>query len=376
MNRALLFSCLLPLTLNFANESPVLKTQINAKQQSDISIYLRDLEELGYCVIPNVISRTETEFLYQRVWHEYIEKAWPNCRMDDRSNWKETFPMHNELGIFSGSAGQTQVMWDLRQDPRIVRVSAQIWNTSELIVSMDGLSFMCPPEIREEGRQDSWPHVDQAIMRGQEGVAHSNNPPANFVSESSLKTQPFTIQGQFLFEDSFDGDGGFYCIPRSHHRFNEFAPNLEALSTLDLPRKEKSEVKHAYLMGFFARSFDETGNPYASKQVAASKGSLILWDSRTVHWNQRATKDRPNPRVRMVGYLCYVPKARLTGEGRDLRRKAFETGASTGHNPAWPQLKITKNVIREEFLRYLEDSSYVQPKIHLTPLGEALLGLK
>jgi hypothetical protein len=40
--------------------------------------YLKDLEELGYCVIPEVISTSETEMLYSRVWHEFIEKAWPN----------------------------------------------------------------------------------------------------------------------------------------------------------------------------------------------------------------------------------------------------------------------------------------------------------
>jgi hypothetical protein len=77
----------------------------------------------------------------------------------------------------------------------------------------------------------------------------------------------------------------------------------------------------------------------------------------------------------MVGYLCYVPKARLTDEGRARRKEAFETGISTGHNPAHPMLKPTKGRIREEFMPYLEDASYTQPKIHLTPLGESLLGL-
>ena len=193
-----------------------------------ISSCLKDLEELGYCVIPQLLSAPETELLYERVWHEYIEMAWPNCRMDDRSNWKEAFPIHNRYGIFAGPAGQTQVMWDLRQDPRIVAVFAEIWNTRDLIVSMDGLSVMCPPEIRD-GYFKPWPHVDQVILRRQDNVAHNNNPPIDFISESSLKTKPFTIQGQFLFEDSFEGDGGFYCIPKSHLKFNEFAPQLEAI---------------------------------------------------------------------------------------------------------------------------------------------------
>lgn len=350
--------------------------QPSSEDHADVPSYLKDLEELGYCVIPQVLSASETELLYQRVWHEYIEKAWPNCRMDDRSNWKEAFPMHNKVGIFAGPAGQIQVMWDLRQDSRIVDLFARIWNTNDLIVSMDGLSLMCPPEIRE-GHYELWPHVDQAILTRQDNVAHNNNPPIDFVSESSLRTKPFTIQGQFLFEDSFDGDGGFYCIPKSHLKFKEFAPKLEALDALEMSRDEKKKARIDYVQDFFGNGTDESGNPYCMKHITAPRGSLILWDSRTVHWNQHASKDRPhsdNPKVRMVGYLCYVPKTRLTNEIRAFRSKIFEMGVSTGHNPAYPEIKTTNDHIRPGFERYLEDPGYTQPKINLTPLGESLLG--
>ncbi|HEY2809960.1 MAG TPA: phytanoyl-CoA dioxygenase family protein [Rhabdochlamydiaceae bacterium] len=333
---------------------------------SEKPAHLKDLEELGYCVIPHVLSSEETESLYQRVWHEFIEKAWPSCRMDDRSNWKDAFPMHNKWGIFCGPAGQIQVMWDLRQDPRIVDVFAQIWNTNELIVSMDGLSFMCPAEIREH-YLEPWPHVDQFILRRQDNVAHNNSPPIGFVSESSLKTGPYTIQGQFLFEDSFEGDGGFCCIPKSHLKFPEFSPELEALD------RQVYVSTSGYLHNFFSHSVDESGNPYTPKQITAPRGSLILWDSRTVHWNQFPRKDRSYPKVRMVGYLSYVPKARLSNEDKALRRKAFEAGVSTGHNPAYPELKFTKDHMGKGFEHYLEDSIYTQPKIQLTPLGESLL---
>ena len=185
-----LFLCLAPI---FTNAQSSLEEE---EQQSLIPSYLKDLEEQGYCVIPQMFSPSETELLYQRVWQEYIEKAWPSCKMDDRSNWKDAFPRHNLYGVFAGPAGQTQVMWDLRQDVRIVDAFAQIWNTDDLIVSMDGLSIMCPPEIRE-GYFEPWPHVDQAVLRRHDNVAHNNTPPIDFVSESLLKTQPFTIQGQF-----------------------------------------------------------------------------------------------------------------------------------------------------------------------------------
>lgn len=338
-----------------------LSTALNAHS------YLDDLEEQGYCVIPEVLSAEEAKQLYERVWHEFIEKAWPKCKMNDRSNWKEEFPQHNKMGIFPGPAGQTQVMWDLRQDPRIVDVFAKVWNTKNLVVSMDGMCFMCPPEIRE-GFIEPWMHVDQAVMR-LKGSAHSNHPPMGFVSESSLKTQPYTVQGQFLFEDSFEGDGGFYCIPKSHLRFEEFAPQLEIIDEQSEPGNPKRIAKNQFLEAFF-------GDAYCKKHVTAPKGSLILWDSRTIHWNQHGSADRSCPKVRMVGYLCYVPKARLSEEDKVVRKEAFEKGVSTGHNPVHPQLKYSDKHIREGFEQYLEDPSYVQPHIHLTPLGESLLGVQ
>lgn len=338
--------------------------------------YLKDLEEQGYCVIPQLLSNSETEQLYQRVWHEFIEKAWPNCTMSDRSNWEESFPKHNKMGIFAGPAGQTQVMWDLRQDPRIVEIFARVWNTNDLIVSMDGLSFMCPPEIRE-GHFEPWPHVDQFILRRGDNVAHNNNPSLGFISESPLKTQPYTIQGQFLFQDSFDGDGGFYCIPKSHLRFTEFAPRLETIMEEITINTERRKARTEFLEGFFGT--DPSGNLINTRHITAPRGSLILWDSRTIHWNQHPSKNRPyqdHSKVRMVGFLCYVPKARLTEEGRTRRKEAFEQGVSTGHNPSYPELKNSKDHIYKEFEQYLEDPLYVQPKIHLSRLGESLLGIE
>lgn len=369
---------LLAATIAHAQTLPEDVNTASKEQAPFIASYLQDLEELGYCVIPNILSTVEAELLYQRVWHEFIEKAWPNCKLNDRSNWNESFPMHNKKGVFAGPAGQIQVMWDLRQDPRIVDVFAKVWNTNDLIVSMDGMSLMCPPEIRE-GNIVPWPHVDQRILRRQNNEAYGDGPPVDFVSESLLKTQPYSVQGMFLFEDSFEGDGGFYCIPKSHLIFNEFAPQLETISAISTSGDELVKIRNEFLEEFFEGRRDESGNPYCKKQIEAPRGSLILWDSRTIHWNQHANKDRPysdNPKVRMVGYLCYVPKSRLLDEGRRLRISAFENGISTTHSPNNCIIRPTKGFIHQEFMEYLEDPSYIHPKINLTALGESVLGIR
>ncbi len=369
-----------PSTQSICTNKPTSKNKLNVTEKIENYInhsFLKDLEEQGFCVIPRVLSSIETKHLYERVWHEFIEKAWPNCKMDERGNWKETFPMHDKSGIFTGPAGQIQVMWDLRQDPRIVNIFAQIWNTQDLIVSMDGLSLMCPIEIRE-GSIDPWPHVDQAVLRRQDNCAHSNNPPEGFESESSLVTKPYTIQGQFLFEDSAEGDGGFYCIPKSHLKFSEFAPKLEAINELNISRDKKRQMRKNVINEFFDLNFKDSEKPYSNTHIQAPKGSLILWDSRTIHWNQHANKDRTlikELKVRMVGYICYVPKSRLSNEGKALREEAFLKGVATGHNPANPELKYTKDFISPEFTHYFEDINYKQSTIILSSLGKSVLGI-
>ena len=148
---------------------------------------------------------------------------------------------------------------------------------------------------------------------------------------------------------------------------------------MEMPKDEKRKARQKLLDEFFGNSTDEFGNHYCKKHITAPRGSVILWDSRTIHWNQHANKDRPysdTPKVRMVGYLCYVPKARLTDAGRILRKEAFDNGVSTGHNPVYPELKYTKDHIYQEFEQYYrENPSYTQPKINLTALGESLLGI-
>ena len=77
------------LALTLTNAQPSSKDQFKvfAEEPSPlVASYLNDLKELGYCVcvIPQVLSTSETELLYQRVWHEFIEKAWPNCRFSIR----------------------------------------------------------------------------------------------------------------------------------------------------------------------------------------------------------------------------------------------------------------------------------------------------
>jgi hypothetical protein len=330
--------------------------------------HLRFLEENGYVVIDNVISRDETEQLRIRLWKEYIEKSWPQVKLDEFDTWNEHFPIHNDMAIFAGNAGHAQVLWDVRQNPAVAQIFATIWNCTidDLIVSFDGFSLMCPSELRQPptpifGNNSKYPmHVDQTL--------DFNESKSDFLGKSNLSSDPWTIQGQFLFEDSEENDGGFYCIPKSHHDFANFAKDIQKINQVDYFNNKFKEDQH--------------------KHVQAKKGSVILWDSRTIHWNQFPSSDRNNDRnnnrnndrnnnlhrTRNVCYICYVPKNRLDLTNTMIRKEAFYYKLSTGHNPSHVQIKPSVKEIESQYSRFTEDPSFEIPYPKLNQFGESLLG--
>lgn len=294
--------------------------------------FLDDLEEFGYAVIPNVLTEAQVNDFKERVWLEVIEKMWPDCKFRDPGTWGEHFPQFNRNGIFAGKMGQSQVAWDLRQIPAIADIWAKIWKCSlqDLVVSMDGFNMMSPIG---KTYVDMNPHTDQG----------SENPKFH------------TVQGQILLEDSFEGEAGFYCIPRSHHHFAETAPIIQSLDRSERPNYIGERF------GFQAK-----------KHITASKGSVIIWDSRTIHGNQIARRPMDHPR--MVFYVCYVPKERLTPTAIQKRKEAYEN-TSTGHDPIAVELKYAQFPhIAPEFEHYVTAGEYIQPIIQLSDLGLSLRG--
>ena len=71
--------------------------------------------------------------------------------------------------------------------------------------------------------------------------------------------------------------------------------------------------------------------------VKAKRGSLILWDSRTVHQGIESKKGRRKMNIREVIYVCYTPRSRANEKILKKKRKAFEDKRMTTH---WP-CKVT-----------------------------------
>ena len=119
---------------------------------------------------------------------------------------------------------------------------------------------------------------------------------------------------------------------------------------------------------------DEQANymaKYPLRCVKAKAGSLILWDSRTLHQGIEPRKERENKNtIRCVVYVCYLP--RYHANSKELKKKveAFEHGHMTTH---WPTpIREFPKLPRLEG-KAIPNVTY-PPKPVLTELGRRLVG--
>ena len=99
--------------------------------------------------------------------------------------------------------------------------------------------------------------------------------------------------------DVEDGDTTLACWPGSHKVHAEYGEKFglndpKVKGNRDHWQKTSSEEHYTWL----------ESKGLAPNCVRAKAGSLILWDSRTMHQGIQSVKDRKNPKPRCVVYVC------------------------------------------------------------------------
>ena len=115
----------------------------------------------------------------------------------------------------------------------------------------------------------------------------------------------------------------------SHKHFEEFAKNVPwpGKGSLEFRRCTEEEID------FFMK---EKGCKLI--RIPAKKGSMILWDSRTVHDNAPPKRGRANPgRWRFVTFVCMGPAAWATEDDIKLKKEAYDNLYNTAH---WPSREV------------------------------------
>ena len=303
------------------------------------------ITEYGVAIIPNVLDENECENMVNGIWDflEYITQEFdiPLNRHNTYS-WREfykLFPLHSMLLQHFG-VGHAQVSWDIRQNIKIVDIFSHFWKCSseELLVSFDGLSFNLPPEITNKGwfRNNLWYHTDQSF----------------------LKPDFKCIQSWVTGLDINENDATLTFMESSNKYHSEFQKRFNVNDKSDWYKLTKEEEQF-YL---------EKGCYY--KRIKCPKGSLVFWDSRTIHCGIEASKPRNNPNLRAVIYLCYMPRELCDNKNLKKKQKAFEELRTTNHYPC--DIKLFAKTPRT----YGRTLPIIKPLTHpiLNELGKKLAG--
>lgn len=270
---------------------------------------LRDtIEEYGVAIIPNVLSEEECQEMETGMWNtlEDWTQHWDvQIRRDNSNSWKyikELYPKHSML-IQQYGLGHAQFIWNLRQNPKCIDPFAKLWNCKpeDLLVSFDAASFHMPPEITNFGwHKHTWFHSDQSYCRN------------NFEC----------VQSWVTAFDVNENDGTLAIYEKSNRYHKEFAEHFGITDKSDWFKLETEEHKEFYR----ERGCVET-------YIKCPKGSMVFWDSRTIHCGVEPKKTREIPNFRCVAYLCYMPRHLSDAKNIAKKIKAFEESRMTNH---WP----------------------------------------
>lgn len=216
---------------------------------------MNDLYEKGWIVIPNVLDDETCNVFRKRAYEEKIHA-------------------HSDL------------MWDIRTHPSVLKQFELIWNTDDLIVGFDGMGVGFPFDL-------DW-HTDQEFASEkcvcvQAILALTTADATKFVSESHFWHQNY-IQNKTFPENKWQ----FKFVQVQENLMHIICPKL---------------------------------NP----------GDMLIWDSRTIH-----RVDSKNY-IRIVSYLSMVPAKFASDEIKRQRRKFYESGIATTH---WPQYIVDRGEMR------------------------------
>ena len=105
------------------------------------------------------------------------------------------------------------------------------------------------------------------------------------------------------------------------------------------------------------------------KCIKCPAGSIVLFDSRIIHYGQPALQYRDQPNFRCVAYICMLPRFLCSREELEKKREAFRSMQTTHHNP----IKIKHFSSNPKFF---DTNMIVQslPRPNVSALGMKLAG--
>jgi hypothetical protein len=320
---------------------------------------LETLREYGVAVLPNVLNEGEIAAMRTGAWstlEHLCQHASVPLKQANPATWKsfdEIIPNHSMLLQHYG-VGHAQFIWDLRQNPKVVAPFAEMWKCkpNDLLVSFDAMSFHLPPETTGFGHfKSSWWHTDQ----------------------SPLRNDFECIQSWVTAYDVNEGDATLAVLVGSHKHHNTLRAAAEAACAGDKTKKAKSDwfrINEAQL-----RAFKNLGCEEA--YITCGAGSMVFWDSRTLHFGRESLATRAKPNFRCIAYVCMLPR-RTVAPARNAKedvfkrkQEAFKKRNMTSH---WANKCILFSKAPWTWGKRVPPRIDPIPEPVLTPLGRKLAG--
>jgi len=262
----------------------------------------------GVAICP-ILDNEECNNMIRNKW-EVLEYLTSNFETPiDRNNKEsykqisELFPNHKML-IQHWKIGHSKLVWEVRQNKKVIDAFAKLWDTNDLIVSFDGASIYILDKPKREN--NSWFHVDQSYTRN------------NFEC----------IQSWINAYDTNEGDATLVILENSNQYHKDFQEKFKITDKKDWFKLENEDQYNFYI--------DKGCRNVAIK---CPRGHGVFWDSRTLHYGnpvQKTASDNYN--YRCVVYVCMVPRSFASKKDLEKRKKIFEEVRMTSHWPNKPKL--------------------------------------
>lgn len=306
------------------------------------------LEDRGYYVIKDFITPTECYNIRKEVFEWCLNLNIGLTEDPGTWNMKNTFD-GPRYGMYQSIISQCPAFYKMRD--MLKPIFEEIWETSDLICSIDGATFR-PPYI---SRSNDWPHIDQT------------GPIKNI---DSISDDGNCWQAQLVINNS---ESCFRCTPGSH-RDEEIINNC-------------SDVRGNWYK-FKNHEIEEFSDKYGSEwqtHIYVPEGSVIIWNSRLIHSASYQTdlnlipefqilvEETPEIKEdffynwRCTFYICMRPKKHYSKRNLNTIKNAVLNGRCTNHwgTKTFPKFtRYAKQTKSPELLNILEDPSILAPNIN------------
>jgi len=261
--------------------------------------WLEHLRAHGFVVIRGVATMEQVDVAKGLLWDGICER-FSNTNRNDPATWE--FPL-KQSGIVPWLA-QSAGAWAVRGWPGVKQAFACIWETEDLIVSMDSVLIWRPWWIQGEWKPDT------------EGLHLDQNP--------FRKVGLECVQGMVPLLPVTNASGGLQVVPDSH---------------LDEAKAAfKQTHGHMRSSGDWCPCDDDDLKQKALL-LHAAPGDLVLWDARTVHGGlvgtglSRQGNEGLADLARISVTVSMTPRSFASDVVLERRRKGFRRGENFNHVP-------------------------------------------